>query len=323
MSSVLLRSIFRGVFSAALLAWLLTGVAIVGVDEIALYERFGLLQPEPLTSGWHWLWPAPWGRTYRFSRTRVALECVGPARDAGSAANESQTTLLCGGATEVVHLAAQLTYRPLATPAGRRARHLSEAQPERRLRRLAERLLSRVAAAHSLDSLLARDRLQLSQEMTAVLRADCVRADLGFEIIEFSLVHVSPPSDVRADYLDAMSAAIDAERDLANARIHAQGELTRMAMMSDSTVADAQGAAAVRRTTAAAQAQSLAALAEAYRKYPEAVRHQMQVERWGASLSTGRLVVWDAGLSSSVLLTLDNGTGADSTTTRENEERRQ
>lgn len=322
MSSALFRSVGGGFVSAALLAWLLTGAAVVGVDEVALYERFGVLQPAPLNSGWHWLWPAPWGRIYRFPRTRVTLMRVGAAAGAADDEVETQGTFLCGGATEVVQLAAQLAFRPLETNVGRRARHLSQIDPERRLRRLGERRLSQTAAAHTLDSLLSRDRTQLTREMTAGLQADCERAELGWEILEFSLVQVAPPSAAAADYLDVMSAAIDAERDLANARIQAQGELTRMSMMSDSAVADAKGAASVRRTTGAAQAESLAAWASVHRKYPDAVRHRLQVERWSDSLSQSRVVVWDSALSPSVLLTLEEESPSNAEGKMESEERR-
>ncbi len=315
------RRFVRIAVASAVCGWLWTGCTFVSLDEVVLYERLGRLQPTPLTAGCHFLLPSPWGRAHRYPRSRIQLVAVetseteGPTPSADGA-NQSMVeanhrraggvTLLCGSTTEVIRLRAQLAFRSVDTGQGLRWQRLTEAEPELHLRRLAERLLSRLSATRTLDSLLSCDKAKLSSELTQSLQKSCDHSNLGLEVLALEIVEASPPAEVVPVFLDVTNATIDAERDFENARIQAVGELNRMSMMSDSLVADARAAASVRLTSAATQAITLQALADAYVSRFDTVRHRMQMERWGELLGQRRVVLWDADLSSSVSLSLDS-----------------
>lgn len=331
-----LLRIGRIVIASAFLGWLWSGITVVSLDEVALYERLGRIKEEPLAAGWHFLLPPPWGHAHRYPRSRIQLVAIDVAPmdlspdDAGetearasiagsdgtvSEVNDRRSggvTLLCGSTTEVIQLRAQVAYRPVDTGPGWRSRHLSETDPEKHLRRMADRLLSRAASTRTLDSLLGRDKAELSRELTQSLQTACSDAQLGLEVLALEIVEASPPAEVTPYFLDVTSAAIDAERDLENARIQALGELNRMSMMSDSLVADAKGTASAHLTAATTQAITLQALADSYGERIDTVRHRMQMERWGELLGQRRVVLWDADLSSSVSLSLDESNDAGS-----------
>jgi membrane protease subunit HflK len=220
---------------------------------------------------------------------------------------------LCGTSTELVVFNAVTTYQIRPTAEGIRAFSSATRDPERLFVALAEELLSAEAAARPLDELLLADRAAQSDRLRARLQELADAQQLGLDVIFFGVLSVHPPVDVAPAYLDVVNARMDADREARDARIKAEGELVRVAMMRDSAIADAHAAASVRRTGARVQADRTAALAALARQYPREVRHRIECEELGSFLADRPFVLLDASLPRDVNIWFDDDPADDRT----------
>jgi membrane protease subunit HflK len=309
--------------AAALLLvfWSSTGLVVVPADSIVAYERLGRLVAAPLEPGRHWLLPQPLGVIHRLGtralRT-VPIGFEGPWPGDGATAllwtrphGPREYPRLCGTSTELVVFNAVLGYQIRTSGVGVRDFAAVARDPERLLVALAEELLSDDAAARSLDELLHTDRVVKSDTLRSRLQALADAERLGLDVVFFGVVSAHPPVDVAPAYLDVVNARIDADREARDARVKADGEMVRVAMMRDSAVADARAAASVRLTGVRVQADRAAALAELSRHGARSLRHRVECEEIGAFLADRALVLLDARLPRDVTVWFDDPSAPD------------
>ena len=308
-------TIFAVAMALFVMAWAMTGLAVVDPNAIVTYERLGRLAVAPIPPGLHWGLPTPFG-LIRHLGTRnvrsIPIGFLGAWTDIGSPAlpasrmHETEgAPRLCGTSTELVVFNALVTYQVRTTAEGIRAFSSATCNPERMLAALAEELISDDAAAKPLDDLLLADRADQSDRLRTRLQDLADAEPLGLDVIFFGVLSVHPPLEVAAAYLDVVNARMDADREARDARIHADGELLRVAMMRDSTIADARAAASVRLTTAQVNADRTAALADLVRQYPKQTLHRIECEELGSFLANRPFVVLDAHLPRAVNIWLD------------------
>lgn len=297
------RWAWGGAWLAALVAaaWLLTSVAVIAPGERGLYERYGVAADETLLPGAHGVWPWPWGRVRRANVARVSTTLVGV--DA-----RADRLYLTGNSTELVAIAARLTYQIDEDPAGLRDYFQRNRSPERALAALAEQVVARRAAGAALDELLTADRVRWSGECLQETRRLATEQRLGLRILDFAILHARPPSETEASHRDVLSARIDARREFEQAQGAADTELARVRMSSDSEIADARVAAAKRQTESREVADLVESLSQVGSR--AAYRHAIFCREWARELSRAPLVLVDADLADGLQFWFDESPDA-------------
>ena len=310
------RGALPGLLLLAIAGWVLTGIVIVQPDELGIYERFGSLSQTPLEPGLNVSLPFPFGRVRRVPVYRQFVVPVGFRGEWNARPEEGllwtsshgaeEFPLLAGTTTELVVINALLTYQIKNTPDGLREYHVKMKAPEQMLFTLAEQMLSQQCNSATLDAMLSSDKCLLSEQLRQRLQTQADDAHLGLMIVSFGIVSVHPPVEVAAAYLDVMSAKIDAERLLQDAKINARSELTRVEMTGNSQVADAKAAFSARLTKANAETAVILALAEAYSKHPAGLQQRLFCQEMGQLLRDKEIILVDADLPKEAHLWLDD-----------------
>lgn len=295
-----------------LLGWLLTGVTIVTPAERALSERLGVLESAVLEPGMHWTWPRPFGRVRRVPAARLASAPMSAGNDEGksdtgkSERHEHAFRHVARNATELVVLDVVVTHRVRSTPAELRTYVVRHAAPDAVLAALAKRLVSQAVRRSTLDRLMTRDRRVWSEELRAALQRDADQSELGVDVAGLDIAGVHPPTETNQAFRDVENARIDAARMVEEARLGARNELIRVAMLADSSIADAQGAASVRRTEIANQVAMLETLAASHAASPVGLRRRLYCEALGEALRDREFTLVDGRLAADAQLWLDS-----------------
>ncbi len=217
---------WRGVVAAAaagLLAGVaLTGLTIVGPDEVGVVRRFGRLLPGEIGPGLHWRWPWPAEAVLRVQPARVRTTEIGFRTVSDAAAGAAGFTwasphgagvrripdeaLMVTGDGNLVELLASVRFR-VAHPHA----YLTAARdPEEQLRATAEAVLREEVAGRPFAGLLTAGRGQFQDEVFDRLRRRA--AGPGLELDGLALHDLHPPAEVVEAYHNVARALEQRDR---------------------------------------------------------------------------------------------------------------
>ena len=260
-----------------LLAWGLSGVALVGMDARAIYERFGA-PVRVLRPGLHvgLPWPLGTSRPVEFGAVHeVGLGGAGlasvqrtGAEDAAPAgadrlweqAHPAEVELLIASRAngresfQSVSADLRILYRVGMTDEDAVRAAYSTADPETFVQAVAGRVVARFFADRTLDDVLAGDRDSMAETLRSRLQADLDSTQTGLQAVAVVIEAIHPPAGaadayhaVRAAEI-ASRAAVAVERGAA-ATIHAQS-LQYAFLQSSNAQAGAEETVASARTAA-------------------------------------------------------------------------
>jgi len=312
--------------AVVLLFWGITCLSIVGVDELGIRESFGQIRgelpwdlgtvrDEPLPPGLHLKFPWPFGRVRHFPVKKVFAMPIGFVPRAGhqraylwtKVHAEEEFAMVLGNDAEVVAVNAmvyykiredkegflQYVYRFADTPDDGLEARSGRASVETALDAYAHRTLMELTRSATLEQVLSANRAEFANQLKESLREYAEANRLGIDVIDVALVVMHPPIEAAADYLDVISAQIDAER----VQITAKGEhkvaIEMAESESHSTVAEQNVFAAERIGTAYEKSAEVLALSEAYAAAPEAFKQRLWFETHEDVLSDKPLIVVD------------------------------
>lgn len=220
-----------------LLAWGVSGLTIVGPDEIAVVRRFGKPLDEDLAPGLHWRRPWPIETVTRVQPERIRILEVG-FRSAGGLAEPGSLSwasahggglervpseaVLITGDGNLVELQATVRYA-IADP---RVYLFSVRDPEAVLRAATETVLREAVAGRPFLELLTVQRASFQRQVLARLEQRCRMFGpdgLGIRLDGVSLHDLHPPQEVVAAYHDVARAMEARDRQVNDAR----GEASR------------------------------------------------------------------------------------------------
>lgn len=251
----------------ALVAWGLTGVALLDLDQRGIYERFGA--PVAVWApGAHLGLPWPFGRVRRVELGIVhavalggpdAAEARAGAEDAAPAAADRLwdrahpaevsfllASLDASGAQgfQVVSLDVKVLFRTgLDDASALRAAYAVEA-PDALVRAEAGRLLARVLAGKTLAEMLGEDRETLAESLQAQLQAELDRLNSGVELVGVVIEAIHPPAAAAEAYHNVQAAEIIARTAVATERGRAQASASAARQAAADLAAGARGMAA-------------------------------------------------------------------------------
>ncbi|MGH8782531.1 SPFH domain-containing protein [Paraburkholderia sp.] len=260
-------------------AWLLTGIAILGPDQRAVYERFGapvaVWQP-----GLHVAMPWPFGKTRVIDNGAVHQVVVsGSPEDSSVAAplvpadartpdvfnrlwdvaHRGETSQVIAGASgdrqnfQTVSADVRLDYRIGLSDAAARAALYRLADVPGTIRSVANREVVRYLASHTLESLLETRQTAMADDVKRAIQAQLDRAGSGIDVVAVIIESVHPPAGASAAYHSVQAAQILAQASVASASGQAAGLLGHA--QQDAYAAIAQANAEAADITSAARAQ--------------------------------------------------------------------
>jgi len=263
-----------------LLCWGLTGVAMVGFDQRAVYERFGA-PVRVLPPGLHLVLPWPLGRVLPVEFGTIheiglvggsASERVGaedpPPRSADrlweqSHPNEAWFLIAAARAGQqsfhLVNADIRLFYRIGLTDADALRAIYRVADPVLLLRQAAGRVMAAFFAGRTLEAVLGENREAIADRLRVLLQQNLDAAGTGLALTALVITAIHPPGGAADAYHAVQAAQINAEASISAERGRAHATLAAARQGAIALETDALATSAERTGTATAEATRFAA----------------------------------------------------------------
>ncbi len=299
------RSVVPTMLLVTLLLWGLSSLAVVQIDELGVRESFGRVQAAPLPPGLHWKLPWPVGRVLRYPVKRVSLKPIGFVSNPGRQQNflwskkhaQEEFALVLGNGSELVAVDCVVYYK-IHEDRQRFLEYVYQCQnPEDALEAFAYRTLTEDTRGVMLRDVLTANRAQFADQLKRSLRGYAESNHLGVEVVDVALIGLHPPVEAAADFLDVISARIDAER----VRVEALGQkavqIANVQQESATTIASARVEAARRTGQALGESSEFLAIGQAYAIAPEPFQLRLWFEALEEILEGKRFVLVDQAVT--------------------------
>ncbi len=263
-----------------LLCWGLTGVALVGFDQRAVYERFGA-PVRVLPPGLHLVLPWPLGRVRPVefgtvhevglagdsASDRVGAEDPPPRRAdrlwEQSHPNEAWFLIAAARAGQqsfhLVNADIRLFYRIGLTDADALRATYRVADPVLLLRQAAGRVMAAFFAGRTLEAVLGENREAIADRLRVLLQQDLDAAGTGLALTALVISAIHPPGGAADAYHAVQAAQINAEASISAERGRAHATLAAARQGAIALETDALATSAERTGTATADATRFAA----------------------------------------------------------------
>ena len=297
-----------------LIAWGLSGVAIVPLDQRAVYERFGapvrVLQP-----GIHLMLPWPFGRvrTVEFGPVhelalkgrsvsdRLAAEAVPPlgADRLWETENPAEAWFLVAAVHDrqqgfqMVSADIRLFWRVGLTDADALHAAYGAVDPAGLLRQSAGRVAAAFFAARTLDELLGENREAMAGALRTTVQRDLDAAGVGLELSAVVIEALHPPGGAAGAYHAVQAAQIDADASISAERGHAFATLSEQRQAATGLLRRATAGAEEILSAARADATRFAADRDADHDGAPPYRMERRLSAWQTVLTAGPLTVVD------------------------------
>ena len=302
------------------LSWGLSGLALVGYDERAVYERFGapvgVLRP-----GLHVILPWPFGRTRLIEFGAVHEEplggaALGPIDPIGAEAipppsldrlweqaRPGEMIFLIasqsGGRQSFQAVAADVRVRWAGWTVGPRALDAAyrTQAPEPLVRAAASRAVARALAGRTLAEVLGNRRDRFSDMLRAAAQADLDAAQSGIEIVAMVVEAIHPPAGAAEAYHAVKAAEINANARVAAEHGRAAATLAVGAERAIGEIADAEGLSAELVGQAKGDAALFAADRDGAALAPEAFARERYYDRLVTALARVPMTIVDSRIA--------------------------
>jgi regulator of protease activity HflC (stomatin/prohibitin superfamily) len=307
--------------------WGLSGVALVPLDQRAVYERFGA-PVRVLPPGIHITLPWPFGRlrSVEFGivhelalkgdnvAERFGAEDIPPfsADRLWELENPAETWFLVASAGggkqgfQMVSADIRLFWRTGATDADALRAAYGAADPVGLLRESARRVAASFFAGRTLDEVLGENRETLAGRLRASVQRDLDEAGVGLELDAVVIEALHPPGGAADAYHAVQAAQIDAEASISAERGRAFASLSEQRQVATGLRRGATAGAEETLSTARADATRFAADRDADRGGAPPYRMERRLAALRAVLaSAGSLTLFDHRLPPGAVPLLD------------------
>tara|TARA_B100001996_G_scaffold184043_2_gene140726 strand:+ start:2194 stop:3159 length:966 start_codon:yes stop_codon:yes gene_type:complete len=286
----------------ALLLWMLTGIYVVGPDEVGVVQTFGKYS-RAAQSGLNYHFPFPIEKVSTPKVTEVKRIEIG-FRTVGK--NQYQTiareSLMLTGDENIVDAEMIVQYK-IKDPV---AYTFNFIEPELTVRQAAEASLRTVVGRHNIDEALTSGKFMIQEESKELIQIILDKYDTGILVVAVQLQDVSPPEQVIAAFKDVASAKEDKNRMVNQAEGYRNDIIPKARGEAQAEIREAEGYKKARIARAEGDVSKFNSVLKEYRKSKEVTEIRMFLETAEEILSNREKIIVPDGKEGSNLINLLN-----------------
>ena len=286
----------------ALVLWMLTGIYVVGPDEVGVVQTFGKYS-RAAQSGLNYHFPFPIEKVSTPKVTEVKRIEIG-FRTVGK--NQYQTiareSLMLTGDENIVDAEMIVQYK-IKDPV---AYTFNFIEPELTVRQASEASLRTVIGRHNIDEALTSGKFMIQEESKELIQNILDKYDTGILVVAVQLQDVSPPEQVIAAFKDVASAKEDKNRMVNQAEGYRNDIIPKARGEAQAEIREAEGYKEARIARAEGDVSKFNAVLKEYRKSKEVTETRMFLETAEEILSDREKIIVPDGKEGSNLINLLN-----------------
>ena len=286
----------------ALVLWMLTGIYVVGPDEVGVVQTFGKYS-RAAQSGLNYHFPFPIEKVSTPKVTEVKRIEIG-FRTVGK--NQYQTiareSLMLTGDENIVDAEMIVQYK-IKDPV---AYTFNFIEPELTVRQASEASLRTVVGRHNIDEALTSGKFMIQEESKELIQNILDKYDTGILVVAVQLQDVSPPEQVIAAFKDVASAKEDKNRMINQAEGYRNDIIPKARGEAQAEIREAEGYKEARIARAEGDVSKFNSVLKEYRKSKEVTETRMFLETAEEILSNREKIIVPDGKEGSNLINLLN-----------------
>ena len=286
----------------ALVLWMLTGIYVVGPDEVGVVQTFGKYS-RAAQSGLNYHFPFPIEKVSTPKVTEVKRIEIG-FRTVGK--NQYQTiareSLMLTGDENIVDAEMIVQYK-IKDPV---AYTFNFIEPELTVRQASEASLRTVVGRHNIDEALTSGKFMIQEESKELIQNILDKYNTGILVVAVQLQDVSPPEQVIAAFKDVASAKEDKNRMVNQAEGYRNDIIPKARGEAQAQIREAEGYKEARISRAEGDVSKFNAVLKEYRKSKEVTETRMFLETAEEILSDREKIIVPDGKEGSNLINLLN-----------------
>ena len=225
------------VIIAGIVLWLLTGVYIVGPDEVGVVRTFGEFT-RVTQSGLNWKFPAPIETANTPKVTEVKRIEIGfRSLKNGQYRTVEKESLMLTGDENIVDAEMIVQYK-IKDPVSYLFKIV---EPELTVREAAEASLRTVVGRNKIDETLTTGKFTIQEETKLQLQDILDNYESGIHVVAVQLQDVSPPKEVIGAFKDVASAKEDKNRMVNQAEGYRNDVIPKARGEAEAMIRDAEG----------------------------------------------------------------------------------
>ena len=286
----------------ALVLWMLTGIYVVGPDEVGVVQTFGKYS-RAAQSGLNYHFPFPiekvsTPKVTEVKRIEIGFRTVGK-NQYQSIARES---LMLTGDENIVDAEMIVQYK-IKDPV---AYTFNFIEPELTVRQASEASLRTVIGRHNIDEALTSGKFMIQEESKELIQNILDKYNTGILVVAVQLQDVSPPEQVIAAFKDVASAKEDKNRMVNQAEGYRNDIIPKARGEAQAEIREAEGYKEARIARAEGDVFKFNAVLKEYRKSKEVTETRMFLETAEEILSDREKIIVPDGKEGSNLINLLN-----------------
>ena len=286
----------------ALVLWMLTGIYVVGPDEVGVVQTFGKYS-RAAQSGLNYHFPFPIEKVSTPKVTEVKRIEIG-FRTVGK--NQYQTiareSLMLTGDENIVDAEMIVQYK-IKDPV---AYTFNFIEPELTVRQASEASLRTVVGRHNIDEALTSGKFMIQEESKELIQNILDKYNTGILVVAVQLQDVSPPEQVIAAFKDVASAKEDKNRMVNQAEGYRNDIIPKARGEAQAQIREAEGYKEARIARAEGDVSKFNSVLKEYRKSKEVTETRMYLETAEEILSNREKIIVPDGKEGSNLINLLN-----------------
>ncbi len=262
------------ILGIALVLWLLTGIYVVGPDEVGVVQTFGKYS-RAAQSGLNYHFPYPIETVKTPKVTEVKRIEIG-FRSVGK--NQYQTvereSLMLTGDENIVDAEMIVQYK-IKDP---EAYLFNFIKPELTVREASEASLRTVVGRHNIDEALTSGKFMIQEETKELVQSILDKYKTGIIVVAVQLQDVSPPQQVIAAFKDVASAKEDKNKMVNQAEGYRNDIIPKARGEAQAMIREAEGYRNARIARAEGDVAKFSAVLKEYRKAKGVTETRMYLE---------------------------------------------
>jgi len=262
------------ILGIALVLWLLTGIYVVGPDEVGVVQTFGKYSRAGQSGlNYHFPYPIETVKTPKVTevkRIEIGFRSVGK--------NQYQTvereSLMLTGDENIVDAEMIVQYK-IKDP---EAYLFNFIEPELTVREASEASLRTVVGRHNIDEALTSGKFMIQEETKELVQSILDKYKTGIIVVAVQLQDVSPPQQVIAAFKDVASAKEDKNKMVNQAEGYRNDLIPKARGEAQAMIREAEGYKKARIARAEGDVAKFSAVLKEYRKAKGVTETRMYLE---------------------------------------------